>query len=273
MPAFTILIPSWNNVAYLRACVDSILKNSTYKHQIIVHVNEGHDSTIAYLHQQKINYTYSATNIGVCKALNKAYSLATESYICYMNDDMYVLPDWDKNLYAGIEKLNTHLFYASATMIEPKGSNPCCIAPHNFGTSIDTFEEQHLLNTKLEKTDWNGSSWPPSLVHKSLWDAVNGYDEAYSPGLYSDPDFSRKLWEHGVRHFIGVGNSQVYHFQSKSLGRVKLNNGKKTFCKKWGCTPSYFYKKYLQLGTLYKGALPEAKVTFGNTIKAKWYSI
>ena len=35
----SILIPSFNNLEYLKLCINSINKNSKYKHQIIVHVN------------------------------------------------------------------------------------------------------------------------------------------------------------------------------------------------------------------------------------------
>ena len=38
---FSILIPSWNNLAYLKTCIESIEKNSFYTHQIIVLINEG----------------------------------------------------------------------------------------------------------------------------------------------------------------------------------------------------------------------------------------
>ena len=46
---FSILIPSWNNLEYLKLCIASIKKNSRYKHQIIVHANEGSDGTWEYL--------------------------------------------------------------------------------------------------------------------------------------------------------------------------------------------------------------------------------
>ena len=36
-PVFSILIPSWNNLACLKLCVESIRKNSFFHHQIIVH--------------------------------------------------------------------------------------------------------------------------------------------------------------------------------------------------------------------------------------------
>jgi glycosyltransferase involved in cell wall biosynthesis len=36
---FSIIIPTFNNLDYLKMCISSIKKNSKFKHQIIVHVN------------------------------------------------------------------------------------------------------------------------------------------------------------------------------------------------------------------------------------------
>ena len=54
---FSIIIPSFNNCKYLELCIKSIIKNSKYNHQIIVHVNEGSDGTIDLLKKEKIDYT------------------------------------------------------------------------------------------------------------------------------------------------------------------------------------------------------------------------
>ena len=62
-PVFSILIPSWNNLDYLKCAVNSIRKNSRYKHQIIVHVNEGKDGSENWvLAQGDIGYTKSTYN-------------------------------------------------------------------------------------------------------------------------------------------------------------------------------------------------------------------
>jgi glycosyltransferase involved in cell wall biosynthesis len=80
---FSILIPSWNNLSFLKLCVESLRKNSVYAHQIIVHVNHGSDGTLAWVQEQGLDYTHSPENIGICKALNQAYTKAESSYICY----------------------------------------------------------------------------------------------------------------------------------------------------------------------------------------------
>ena len=46
---FSILIPTYNNLNYLKLCIESIEKNSKYDHQIIIHVNEGSDGTLEFL--------------------------------------------------------------------------------------------------------------------------------------------------------------------------------------------------------------------------------
>lgn len=257
---FTILLPSWNNLGYLKTCVNSIRKNSTFAHQIVVHVNDGSDGTLQWLEEQKIDYTHSPENVGICFALNAARTLAYTDYIVYMNDDMYVLPNWDAALLNEVEAVGHTLFFISATMIEPYDSgNPCVIAPHDYGRDLATFKETELLNNfaKFEKKDWMGATWPPNIVHIKTWDLVGGYSTEFSPGMYSDPDFSMKLWHAGVRLFKGAAASRVYHFGSKSTLRIKKNNGYRQFIKKWEITPGLFNAAYIKRGEVFTGPAVE----------------
>lgn len=257
---FSILLPSWNNLPYLKKCIESIRQNSTYTHQVIVHVNDGSDGTLEWLNQEKIDYTHSAENVGICYALNAARSLAYTQYIVYMNDDMYALPRWDEELVKEVEAAGTTLFFLSSTMIEPTNhNNPCVIAPKDYGTDLESFKEQELLSdfSTFEKKDWMGATWPPNIVHISTWDLVGGYSVEFSPGMYSDPDFTMKLWYAGVRLFKGVAASRVYHFGSKSTLRIKKNNGYRQFIKKWGITPSLFNDEYIKRGEKFTGLATE----------------
>lgn len=253
MSRFSILIPSWNNLEHLQLCISSIEKNSHFKNQIIVYVNEGNDGTLDWVKSQTaLEFLYSETNVGVCIALNSCRFLVKNDYVVYMNDDMYVCPDWDLELQKEIEKIGHNKFMLSSTLIEPRLANNMnnCSIHKNFGESINTFREEELLKSYhlLHKANWLGSSWPPSVVSTTLWDIVGGYSIEFSPGMYSDPDFSMKLWKYGVRIFRGIGSSKVYHFQSKSTSRLKKNSGSATFLMKWGITARTFYSHYLLMG-------------------------
>jgi len=262
---FSILIPSWNNLPFLKMCIKSIEKNSHFKHQIIVHLNDGSDGSLDWVKQQGFSYSFSADNIGVCYAFNAAASLAQKDHLLLIDDDNYVLPDWDLYLWEEIQKVGHDYFSISGTKIEPRKTfNPCVIAPMDFGSSPENFREAELLEKykSFEWKDWNGSSWYPLVIHKRIWDLVGGLSTEFTPGMYSDPDFMMKLWKVGVRYFKGVAASRSYHFISKSVRRIKKNNGRKQFLKKWGISNSTFREYYLRMGTSFKGKLSKPNQSF-----------
>jgi len=245
---FSIFIPSWNNLPFLKLCIESIEKNSTYKHQIIIHVNDGKDGTLEWVKQSGYDYTYTDHNVGVCIAMNMMRTKVKTDYICFINDDMYALPEWDKVLYEEIKSLGDNkYFFLSSSMIQPNHVPPAGIGVRaNYGDSIEGFQEEKLLKDykELPIDDWKGSTFPPNIVHRDIWDIVGGYSIEFSPGMGSDPDFTAKLLFIGVKHFKGLGASRVYHFETKSTERVKKNNYLPQFLMKWGI-PNSTMRKYV----------------------------
>jgi GT2 family glycosyltransferase len=223
----------------------------------LVHINETDADTEKFLDLEQIDYTTSAQNIGICKALNLIASKATANYIMYMNDDMYCLPQWDRFLAEEIKACNTDLFMFSSTMIEPRNSGNEAVIVADFGTSAETFQEDTLLlqYAAFDHADWSGSSWPPNIVHKSMWQKLKGYNEYFSPGMSSDDDFSMRMWQRGCRLFKGVASSRVYHFQCKSTGRIVKNDGRRQFLQLYGITQNMFNSFYLKKGKPYTGLL------------------
>ncbi len=247
---FSIIIPTWNNLALLKLCVRSIRENSAYPHQIIIHVNDGSDGSLAWVREQGITHSASPDNIGICLAVNESAMHATQDYILYLNDDMYCCPGWDTALIDKLKGLDSDLFMLSGTMIEPRDTGNPCVIVRNYGTDADQFDEARLLSelSQHHKADWDGATWPPTLVSRRWWHKVGGYSSEFSPGMSIDNDFSMKLWQAGCRVFLGVGDSLVYHFQCKSSGKVKKNDGGKMFLHKWGMRQSVFDRYYLRRG-------------------------
>jgi GT2 family glycosyltransferase len=268
---FSILIPSWNNLPYLRLCVDSIRRNSAHAHQIIVHVNDGSDGTLEWVRGAGLDATYSETNIGICYAMNEAAMRARREHLVYLNDDMYCLPGWDAALLRA-QKMPSDLYLLSGTMVEPRDSGNPCVVVADHGDTVATFREAELLARvwQLRRADWCGATWPPTLVHRKWWFKVGGYSTELSPGMSSDNDFSMKLWHAGCRHFIGVGDSLVYHFQCKSTGKVVKNDGRRQFLNKWGMTQSTFDRFYLRRGQVLVGDAALSEPSVDTTPGLKW---
>ena len=264
---FSILIPSYNNLSYLKLCIKSIIDNSKFNHQIIVHVNEGTDGTLNYLKESNIDFTFTNYNSGICEGINKASKLAKYEYFLYAHDDFYFCPNWDEILHTEINKISHNNFYLSGTMMN-NGQ-----IPFDCGNDIENFNEKKFLSEykNFNYYDFNGSTWAPTLVHRDLWNKVGGFSEEYFPGSGSDPDFNMKLWKIGVRIFKGVNNCKVYHFGSvvlrKKINIIKKNNnygssGAKIFLLKWGISIKFFKKHYLKSNKKYDKPLSQPKINF-----------
>jgi len=255
---FSVIIPTYNNINYLKICLDSLKKNSKFNHEIILHINEGVDGSLDYARNNNFLFTYSKINAGVCVAFNQAVKKATKKYIVLGHDDMYFCPNWDEVFYSELKKqAEDKDFFLSGTMVQPFESyiNLDC------GKTYKEFNEKKLLSElpNIKFNNFQGTHWQPSLIPVSTWNKVGGFSLDFSPGLGSDPDFNMKLWKIGVRLFKGLGDCRVYHFSSISLRKKSWNNGSKTFLLKWGITIKFFKKFYLRTNKKYIGELVEPK--------------
>jgi len=261
---FSIIIPTFNNLDYLKNCIESIKKNSTYHHEIIPHVNEGKDGTIEYLKKVNIEYTYTNYNSGICTGMNMAAKKAKTNYILYAHDDFYFCPKWDSVLKNEVDKIGHNRFYLSGTMVNNGQIELNC------GNDLDTFDEKKLLK-KIDESnyhDFQGSTWAPHLIHKDIWNKVGGFSEEFFPGTGSDPDLNMKLWMENVRIFKGINDFKVYHFGSIVTRKYKNHptimtesgsRGAKIFLLKWGITINFFKKYIINSDEEYHGELKSPK--------------
>ena len=257
---FSIIIPTFNNLDYLKLCIKSIRQNSKYSHQIIPHVNVGDDGTCDFLRNENIDFTFTNYNSGICEGMNKASKKSKFKYILYSHDDFYFCPGWDEVLKNEVDTIGHNNFYLSGVMMN---NGPI---KFNAGSDIKSFDENKVLNEyqNYNHYDFQGSTWAPHLLHRDLWEKVGGFSEEFFPGTGSDPDLNMKLWKAGVRIFKGVNNCKVYHFGSIVTRKYKNHptiitesgsKGGKIFLLKWGITIKFFKKFYLRSDQKYDGPL------------------
>ena len=266
---FSIIIPTFNNLDYLKLCIKSIRQNSKFDHQIIPHVNIGEDGTCDFLRNKNIDFTFTKYNSGICEGMNTASRKAKFKYILYSHDDFYFCPGWDEVLKNEVDAIGHNNFYLSGVMMN---NGPISF---NAGSDIKNFDENKVLNEyqNYNHFDFQGSTWAPHLLHKDLWEKVGGFSEEFFPGTGSDPDLNMKLWEEGVRVFKGLNNCKVYHFGSIVTRKYKNHptiitesgsKGGKIFLLKWGVTIKFFKQFYLRSNQKYDGPLkkPDKNLNF-----------
>ena len=220
---FSIVIPTWNNLPFLKLAVETIRRHSAHAHEILVHVNDGNDGSLDWVRAQGLKYTTSPQNLGICFAVNQVAALATQPYLVYLNDDMAVLPGWDTRLLDVAQRLEGKRFMLSSTMIEPgAGKNPCGVSA-DFGRDAAGFREADLIAALpgLKRAHLLGSTWPPTLLPRWMWTEVGGYSTELSPG---------------------------YHFACVSTARIVKNDGRLQFLHKWGISQRDFDRICLHRG-------------------------
>ena len=263
---FSIIIPTLNNLNYLKLCIKSLRINSSYNHQIIPHVNIGQDGTVDFLEKENIEYTFTKHNAGICEGMNMASKKAKNDFILYAHDDFYFCPEWDLTLKNEIDKIGHNRFYLSGIMMNNGPLKFDC------GNSLENFNESKLLENykNINHYDFQGSTWAPHLIHKDFWNKIGGFSEEFYPGTGSDPDLNMKLWNEGVRIYKGINNCKVYHFGSivtrnykdhPTIQTESGNKGAKIFILKWGISIDFFKRFYLRSDTKYKGELDNPKIS------------
>ena len=261
----SIIVPTYNNLTYLKLFLSSLKENSTFEHEIVLHINDGSDGSLDYAINNNIKYSYSESNIGLCSSMNKAYSLTTTNYILYAHDDMFFCKNWDTYLINEIKKHDHNLYYLTGVNISTRHG----LINYNCGIDHTNFNKKKfdLFCEGNDTPDLQGSHWAPHLIHKEVWDKIGGFSEEFNPGDGSDPDFCMKLWKTNVRIFKGISKFKVYHFNSKTTrnNKIALNDGTKQFLLKYGFNPRYFRKYYLKGNNAiipFIGELTSPKITF-----------
>ncbi len=140
----------------------SIRKNSTCQHQIIVYANEATDGTLEWLKDNRISYTYSGKNTGVCYGFNAPASLAAADYNFGRTADefspgMYSDPDFMMKLwhlgtryFKGVSRSRGyHFLSANTRRVKKNNGNKQFLL--KWGTSSSTFFKFYLrIGTPFE---------------------------------------------------------------------------------------------------------------------------
>ncbi len=99
MQPLSIIVCSWNNKSQTELLLHSIRQNSAEEHEICLHINEASDEFIEWAKStNRFNLSYSKENLGLAAGANTAAKNATYNSLYLVDDDMYVLPGWDKEL-------------------------------------------------------------------------------------------------------------------------------------------------------------------------------
>ncbi len=175
-PLISLIVPIYNVEIFLKECIDSIL-NQTYKNIELILVddespdNSGKicedykekDSRVVVIHQK---------NQGVAGARNTGIKASKGEYICFVDSDDYVHPEYVERLYSIIKKYNAEFSFCkyycvdeNSNIIEQKNDKKS----HEDlkDVSYNKFDYLNILNShQTTNMVWN------NMYKRSIFDNI-----------------------------------------------------------------------------------------------------
>lgn len=234
-PLVSIIIPTRDNGAVLRRCIDTICGQSTYSHREVVVMDNGsvEPATVEYLaslardgiarvvrHDHPFNYS-ELNNLGAREARG--------DILLFLNDDTEVLmPDWLERMIGfaqlpHVGAVGAKLLYPGGERIQHAGVLNLANGPGHamLGRGAD---EPGYFGRGLLEYNWLVVTGACLMVSRSKFEDVGGFGEEF-PIAYNDVELCFKLHKHG---YLGVVCQQVrlIHHESISRGQDHMSKEK-----------------------------------------------
>ena len=228
-PKVDIIIPTWNNLSYLKLCVESIRRNTDHPYNIVV-VNSGTDDTGRWLQEQPdIIYYNSPVRLHFSAANNAGLRIAKERYVCFLNDDTIVSKGW-------LSALMHEAMKPGVGAVGPfsncdKGwlhDETILIEGQELRAGMGIGDVERIVpaieSYRHEKvvTDREWIAFYCTLAPRDVIDRVGILDEKFRSGD-EDLDYCRRIKKLGYR-IVQSYDSWVFHFGGKTRKKSEDTN-------------------------------------------------
>ena len=235
----SIIIPAYKAEKYIERCLASII-NQTHTNLEIVIVDDGSpDKTPemldAYAKKDKRIKVIHKTNSGVSSARNEGIKKATGKYVCFVDIDDEVKPDYVKCMYEAITKHNTDAAMCSLISERKKdiftieGSET--IKVFTFPENLDDFVEVYCSGVfmppycKLYKTEMIKEGFPEntSFGEDEIFN-LKYFCNVKSMVVVPNPQYIYYLNDASLSHKDGLSliNQRINNLQTRYLLLSKL---------------------------------------------------
>ena len=233
LPKVSIIIPNYDHVNDLRACIASIQEKTSYpNYEIIIAENNSVElETFAYYQE----LSDRSDNVTIVKWPGKGFNWAaiynyvvsqveTGEYLLLLNNDMEVItPDWIEEMLMYAQRpdvgvVGAMLYYPDGTIqhagvILGLGG----VAGHAFHHV--NRDNKGYMGRLCYAQDLSAVTGACMLMRREVWDKVGGIDERFAVN-FNDVDLCMRIRETGYL-IIWTPYAELYHYESKSRGGKK----------------------------------------------------
>jgi GT2 family glycosyltransferase len=232
-PELSIVIPVFNQVAYTKQCVESLLKDassSPVPYEVIVVDNASTDETSAYLESvnSRVRSKRNPANLGFGPACNVGAKLAQGRFLVFLNNDTVPLNHWIEPCIQRLKSdedigiVGNKLIYPDGTIQHGGIEFVSRKAPPLSHWPVHRFRGLPAHHpAALESAEVGAITGACLFIKRELFWSVGGFTEDYVM-YFEDVDLNLKIRKLGKK-IVYEPRSHVVHFESKSTSQREGN--------------------------------------------------
>jgi len=230
-PEVSIIIPAYNQIAYTLACIESVFASAPrVSFEILVGDDQSTDGTqaAAALDMAHVRWVRHETNQGFVGNCNLTAAQARGRILVMLNNDTLVLPGWLDALVATLDEDDT-IGLAGSKLVYPDGrlqEAGGIFWQDGSAWNLGRFDNPRRPEFSYAR-DVDYISGAAIALSKTLWETLDGFDDAYRPAYAEDADLAFRIRDKGLRT-VFQSRSMLIHFEGVSSG-TDLTSGAKAY--------------------------------------------
>lgn len=214
-----VVIPSWNSLALLPRCLESLRDQGL---EVLVVDNGSSDGTVAYLEREGVPHVALPENIGFARAMNLGVARVRAGAVLALNADTVVEPGAVATLLTALEA-DPSLAAVQPRILQLQEGERDAVRARLYsagqgltadGRGVELGAGGEQSPADLAPREVFGACGAACLLRRELFDQLGGYDERYF-AFYEDVDLNVRARIAGWR-FGYVPDAVVWHLGNAS---------------------------------------------------------
>ncbi len=252
-PKVSVVVLTYNNLDYTRACLYSLEKQTRYPDwELIIVDNASTDGTPEFLadyekENSHVHLVLNKENLGFAAGNNVGMRQATGEYIILLNNDTYVTKGWMRDLVRHFQQ------DPDLGVVGPVTNN----IGNEARVDIQYADMEEMAQAAREYTCRHARqrlyvdtvAFFCATISRDVIDAIGFLDEDFGRGFFEDDDYCLRARKAGFKVAI-ADDVFVHHHLSASFNNVKeqerkllFEKNKAVFEKKWGKWKPHTYRQ------------------------------
>jgi GT2 family glycosyltransferase/glycosyltransferase involved in cell wall biosynthesis len=252
-PSVSVVVLTYNNIEYTRACLKSLERFTNYSNwELIIVDNASTDGSPEFLseyvgHRETAKLILNKDNLGFSAGNNAGIKQASGDYVVLLNNDTYVTDGWLFDLIRHFRRDE------SLGVVGPVTNN--IGNEGRIEINYDSMEGMAIASRKYvqehsrELVYVDTAAFYCVAIKRDVIDKVGLLDEAFGRGFFEDDDYCMRARNAGYKVAI-ADDTFVHHHLSASFSALKaeerhllFENNKAVYEAKWGPWKPHQYRK------------------------------